>query len=53
MTSAGIKFVRVGRFAEKMAMFLFGRLHINMHMGMVDYSCIVAHDGLVPVAYEH
>jgi hypothetical protein len=28
-------------------------LHINMHMGMVDYSCIVAHDGLVPVAYEH
>ena len=32
MTSTGIKFVRAGRFAEKMTMFLFGRLHINMHM---------------------
>jgi len=53
MTSTGIKFVRAGRFAKKMTMILFGRLHINMHMGMVDYSCIVAHDGLVPVAYEH
>ena len=43
-----------GRFAEEMTMMaLFGRVHINMHMTMIDYTCIVAHDGLVPVVYDY
>jgi hypothetical protein len=42
MTSTGIELVRryrgiaLGRFAEEMMMALFGRVHINMHMAMVD-----------------
>ena len=43
-----------GRFAEEMTMMsLFGRVHINMHMTMIDYTCIVAHDGLVLVVYDY
>jgi len=34
-------------------MALFGRVHVNMHMAMVDYTCIFAHDGPVPVAYDY
>ena len=60
MTSMSIELVcryrgiAPGRFAEEMMMMaLFGRVHINMHMTMVDYICIVAHDGPVPVAYNY
>ena len=42
-----------GRFAEEMTMVLFGHVHINMHMAMVDYTCIVAHDRPVLVAYDY
>jgi len=42
-----------GRLAEEMTMALFDRVHINMHMTMIDYTCIVAHGGLVPVVYDY
>jgi len=45
--------IALGRFAEEMMLSLFGRVHINMHMAMVDYTCIVAHDDPVPVAYDY
>lgn len=59
MTSTSIELVcryrgiAPGRFAEEMTMALFGRVHINMHMTIVDYTCIVACDGPVPVAYNY
>lgn len=60
MTPTGIELVcryrGIGpdRFAEEMTMMaLFGCVHINMHMTMIDYTCIVAHDGLVPVVYDY
>jgi len=59
MTSMGIELVCMyrgiapGKLAEEMTMALFGRVHINMHMTMIDYTCIVAHDGLVPVVYDY
>ena len=45
--------IALGRFAEEMMLALFGRVHINMHMAMVDYTCIVSHDGPVLVAYDY
>ena len=42
-----------GKLAEEMTMALFGRVHINMHMTMIDYTCIVAHDRPVLVAYDY
>ena len=59
MTSTGIELVSkyrgiaLGRFAQEMTMVLFGGVHISMHMAMVDYTCIVACDGPVLVAYDY
>ena len=41
------------RFAKEMMMALFGCVHINMHIAMIDYTWIIARDGPVPVAYDY
>ena len=58
MTSMGTKLahryrgIAPIRFAKEM-MAMFGCVHINMHIAMIDYTCIIASDGPVPVAYDY
>jgi len=41
------------RFAKEMMMALFGCVHINMHIAMIDYTGIIAGASMVPVAYDY